>query len=111
MTVSSDKEVPMEFQCRRTYENGHFQEWTGSWELVHYNGSFWELLINGRGSSFHTILGISSAGLYICIPSIDVGCGLAGWTDTFWNTEKLSGFVSVTDAVTIAEAVRSFARY
>ena len=111
MTVSSDKEVPMEFQCRHTYENGHFQEWTGSWELVHYNGSFWELLINGRGSSFHTILGISSAGLYIWIPSIDVGCGLAGWTDTVWNTEKLSGFVSVTDAVTIAEAVRSFARY
>ena len=101
----------MEFTCRHTYENDYVQEWTGSWELLHYDGSFWELLINGRGSSFHSILGISSVGLYICIPSIDVGCGLADWTDTFWNTEKLSGFVSVTDAVTIAEALRSFGQY
>ena len=101
----------MEFTCRHTYENDYFQEWTGSWELLHYDGSFSELLINGRGSSFHSILGMSSVGLYICIPSIDVGCGLAGWTDTFWNTEKLSGFVSVTDAVTIAEALRSFGQY
>ena len=55
----------MEFTCRHTYENDYFQEWTGSWELLHYDGSFWELLINGRGSSFHSILGMSSVGLYI----------------------------------------------
>lgn len=79
----------MEFTCRHTYENDYFQEWTGNWELLHYDGSFWELLINGRGSSFHSILGMSSVGLYICIPSIDVGCSLAGWTDTFWNTENV----------------------
>lgn len=101
----------MKFKCKHTYEDGCFLEWTGSWELLHYNGSFWELLISGRGSSFHSIAGISSAGLYICIPSIDVGCGLANWTDTFGNTEKLSGLIPVTDAVTIAEAIRSFLLY
>lgn len=101
----------MKFKCRHTYEDGHFQEWTGNWELVHYDGSFWELLISGHGSSFHSIIGVFSSGLYICIPSIDVGCGLAGWTDTFWNTEKLSASIPVTDAVTIAEAIRSFSMY
>lgn len=98
----------MKFKCKHTYEDTHSMEWTGNWELIHYNGCFWELLINGRGSSFHSIIGVSSAGPYICIPSIDVGCGLSSWADTFWNTEKLSGFIPVTDAVTIAEALRSF---
>ena len=55
----------MEFTCRHTYENDYFQEWTGNWELLHYDGSFYELLINGRGSSFHSILGMSSVGLYM----------------------------------------------
>lgn len=101
----------MEFECRYTYENGTSGKWTGSWELINHDRSVCELKITGRGSSFQCIIGFSSTGLYACFPLIDVGCGLAGFSDTFWNIEKLSSFVSVTDAVTIAEAIKSFGKY
>lgn len=100
----------MKFQCRHTYEDNHEEAWEGSWELVCYDGPFWEVMIEARGSSFHSIIGYSSVGLYICIPSLDIGCGLSNWSDIFWNTEKLSGFLPVTDAVTIAEGLRSFSQ-
>ncbi len=100
----------MKFTCKHTYEDGYSETWNGTWELIHCDGPFWEILIKARGSAFHSIIGSSSVGLYLCIPSLGIGCGLSSWSDTFWNTEKLSTFLPVTDAVTIAEGLRSFSQ-
>ncbi len=94
-----------EFQCCYTYDSGKKKRWTGSLKVLNIEGSQFEFLIKGRGSAFQVILGYSTLGNYLCIPSLNIGCGLAYWSDIYWNTRQLSQLMSLTDAVTIATAL------
>lgn len=99
-----------EFQCNYTYENGSKKRWLGTLEVLNMEGSQFEFLIKGRGSAFQVILGYSTSGNYLCIPSLNIGCGLAYWSDIYWNTRQLSQLMSITDAVTIATALDHYGR-
>jgi len=99
------------FHCKHTYPSGHTARWDGVWEVLATETDFHELRINGRGSSFDVVLGHCSSGNYLCIPGIDVGCTLGYWSDTFWNTQRLSSLISETDAVTIATAINHYGNY
>ena len=48
---------------------------------------------------------------FICIPGIDVGCPLAGLTDVFWNSERLSQIMNPVDAETVVKAIADYAKY
>jgi len=99
------------FICKHKYPGGHKATWNGSWEILDIGTDYHELRIKGRGSSFDVVLGRCSSGYYLCIPSIDVGCALTFWSDTFWNTERLTPLLCETDAVTIATAIDHYGNY
>lgn len=99
-----------EYQCQCTYEDGETKTWTARWEIVNLTYECTELCISGRGSSFHVVLGDCISGKFMCIPGINKGCALSKWSDTFWNTERISTILNKTDAVTIAIGLNDFYR-
>ena len=99
------------FQCKYIYEDGSKKTWTGQWNEVVDSSETIELLIQGRGSAYQAVLGISSVGNYLCIPSVNVGCSLACWSDLFWNTEQIARVLNITDAVTIATALVDYDKF
>lgn len=99
------------FRCFHTYSSNHKAHWEVSWEILSTNCDFHELRIKGGGSSFDVIAGYCTSGNFLCIPSIKVGCALAYWSDLFWNIEQLSKVMTVTDAVTIANALSHYDLY
>lgn len=96
------------YQCQYTYDDGTTKSWTANWEIINLTYESAELCISGRGSSFNVILGDSCSGKYMCIPNINKGCALSQWSDTFWNTERISLILNKTDAVTLAMGIRDF---
>lgn len=97
-------------RCRYKYDSGEEKEWSVKWAVTKKMAGATYIHIEGRGSAFDAIVGTYSGGNFICIPGIDVGCGLAQFNDTFWNTEKLSKYLGVTDAATITKALEHFGR-
>ncbi len=95
-------------KCKHEYSDGEVSEWTVAWAVTQRMSGATCLCIEGRGSAFDVIIGKHNGGNFLCIPAIDVGCGLASFNDAFWNKEKLSKFVSETDAATIARALQHF---
>lgn len=94
----------MEYQC--TLIRGKRKEhWQGEIRLIDDSGTCYEAEITGRGTYFHVIVGKHCYGNYICIPNHDVGSGLSGFQDLFWNTERLSGLLKKVDAVTVAHGL------
>jgi hypothetical protein len=69
----------------------------------------YELEISTQGSFFRVICGPHSYGNFLCMPNWDIGCELAGFSDVFWNTERLTRHVSMRDAKAIAQGL-AFAR-
>ena len=51
--------------------------------------------IEADGCNFHVIIGKHANGNYICIPNWSIGSELAGFEDTFWNSERLSNYTSL----------------
>ena len=99
-----------EITCKHEYDNGETTEWSVRWAVTKRMSGATYIHIEGRGSDFDAIVGKYSGGNFICIPGIDVGCGLAPFTDRFWNTEKLARYLGETDAATIAKALEHFGR-
>ena len=95
-------------KCKHEYPDGEVSEWTVTWAVTHRMWGATHLCIEGRGSVFDVIIGNYDGGNFICIPAIDVGCGLANFNQTLWNNEKLSKFVTETDAATITKALQHF---
>ncbi|MCR4743994.1 MAG: hypothetical protein K5894_02050 [Lachnospiraceae bacterium] len=95
-------------KCKHEYSDGEVSEWTVSWAVTKRMKGATHLCIEGRGSVFDVIIGKYDGGNFLCIPAIDVGCGLASFNDTLWNYEKLSKFVTETDAATITRALKHF---
>ena len=59
----------------------------------------------------NAVIGKYLSGQYICIPDLDTGCPLSRLTDTFWNSERLSGRIPEVDAITIAYALEAVSEY
>ena len=96
------------FKCQCTSDSGRTQSWTAKWEIVNLTNEVTELRISGRGSSYNIVLGDYSSGNFLCIPDSNLGCALAHWSDTFWNTERISMILNKTDAVTIATGIYDY---
>ena len=97
-----------EFQCKYQYEDGDKKTWFGQWELLTERLGNLEFLVRGRGSEYRVVIGHCSSGNYLCIPSENIGCGLASQNDYFWNLEQISRVMNITDAVTIASALYNY---
>lgn len=97
----------VQFICTHTYADGTKNTWKGMATLYRKQGPLAEIQISGRGTSLLVLVGKYSWGRFICIPDIDVGCPLARWDDTFWNTERLSRLMNETDAVTVAQGIKA----
>ncbi len=95
------------YKCSCTYEDGETAAWESTVTLVRATKDQVEADIEGRGSSFRAVIGSYQYGHFICIPTIDVGCPLAGWNDVFWNRERLSKQMNITDAVTVAYGIKT----
>ena len=91
----------MQYQCALT-RGKRKETWMGEIRLLRHSDSCYEAEITGRGTYFHLIAGSHSYGNYVCIPNHDVGSELSFYQDVFWNTERLSGLMKKTDAVTVA---------
>ena len=85
--------------------NGETKNWKVSWDILVEDHWRHELLVRARGSEYRVVLGTCTTGLYMCIPAIDVGCGLSHSADRLWNTEKISSVLNETDAVSIATVI------
>lgn len=96
------------YECSHTDDDGDMSVWPASWELVGAGENYEELKIRGRGTCYHVVIGCYSNGNYLCIPEIDIGCGLSTLDDVFWNYERLSKLIGTTDAVTISQGLRNF---
>lgn len=91
----------MEYIC--ILKDGSRREtWTGELHLLRGASGQYEAEISGRGTYFHILAGRHRYGNYLCIPNHDVGCELSGFSDIFWNEERLSHLMRKVDAVTVA---------
>lgn len=91
----------MEYIC--ILKDGSCREtWTGELHLLHMAPGQYEAEIKGRGTYFHILAGRHKYGNYLCIPNHDVGCELSGFSDIFWNEERLGRLMGNADAVTVA---------
>ncbi|OUN21335.1 hypothetical protein [Blautia sp. An81] len=98
-------------QCQHTYPDGEKASWRVRWEILDPSKDSCELLVHGRGSEYRIILGQCSTGRYLCIPLLDIGCGLAEPWDLRWNTAQIASVLNETDAVTIAAAIYDHSRH
>lgn len=94
-----------EFVCSHIYDDGQYCQWLTSCQVLREGPETHEILVNGRGSEYRVVLGRSTTGLYMCIPTMNVGCGLSHLSDIFWNTSRIAEVLNETDAVTIATAI------
>ena len=96
------------FDCTYLDSDGDLKRWDGCWiKGVSQTGQT-ELIVKGRGSMYHVILGYCSTGNYLCIPDQRISCPLGRLSDTFWNYEQLSSLLGPVDAITITTALADF---
>ena len=100
--------LPIVFRCSLP---GNSRGWEGRVEVIRQGNNMAELIIAGRGSRMNAVIGKYLSGQYICIPDLDTGCPLSRLTDTFWNSERLSGRIPEVDAITIAYALKAVSEY
>ena len=98
-------------QCQHTYPDGQKAFWMVRWESLGPSKDTCELLVFGRDSEYRIILGQCSTGRYLCIPLLDIGCGLAEPWNLQWNTAQIASDLNETDAVTIATAIYGHSRH
>jgi hypothetical protein len=85
-----------------TYEKN---KWKVEVRVLNVSGGFYDVMVSGRGISYHIIVGAHAYGYFVCIPSIGIGCELATLTDTFWNQESVSRYLSSTESATLVAAI------
>ena len=94
----------MKYPCRISFDSED-QSWDSEIQILDYILETFECRINGRGSSYHAVIGRYMNGCFICIPALGICSDLADYSDTFWNTEKLERFLPPVDAVTVANGI------
>lgn len=89
------------------YEYTSFQEsHYASIQLI-TNSSPIEAVITCNGFRFHIIYGKYQNGYYLVIPTLQIGCDMSYYNDTFWNKESLlrTG-LSVQETEIIVEGIK-----
>jgi len=99
----------IEYECVQT-SGKKTSRWTGTVKL-RKNSPPYEIEVSARGSYFHILFGDHAYGKYLCIPNWDVGCELADFSDTFWNTERLTRQLKKVDAISVAQALAAVKQY
>lgn len=94
----------MTFQCNTSHLYG-CKIWTGSINVIRQSPSFCEAVVHARGTLFHLIAGSYQGGNYLCIPDLNIGCGLAKFKDTFWNREQISRYLNAVDTESLVSAI------
>ena len=84
--------------------------WTGAIKLKRDSQPY-EIEVSARGSYFHILFGRHAYGNFLCIPNWDVGCELVDYSDTFWNTERLTKQLKKVDAISVAQALAAVRQY
>ena len=82
------------------------QSWEVSMRVLNVWDNLYDLVVSGRGLSFHIAYGTYAYGAFVCIPSI----GIATLTDTFWNQESISRYLPGVDSATLAAAINHLPR-
>ena len=80
-------------------------DWKACVSIVFHSPHMCEAVAEGRGTSFHFVVGYQTNGCFLCVPSHDFGCELAALSDTFWNRERISAYLCPVDTITLANAV------
>lgn len=112
MRMSSENYAVHTFDCTHEYDSGRIMDWIGTWQICSDGPGVLEMDITGRGSGYRVILGESTVGKYLFIPSIERGCVLSrNLCDYYWNLSHLQQQINTTDAVTIVSAVRGYGEY
>ena len=91
----------MNYSCDTMTDNGRLW-WDCTVDLIDQHDSFYEALIEGKGSSFHVIAGPQINGRFLCIPNWQIGCELGQLDDVFWNSEQLIRHLNRIDTRTVA---------
>ena len=99
----------MLYSCSRRSDAGE-SSWESEIRILDYMLETFECRINGRGSSYHAIIGRYMNGYFICIPALGICSDLADYSDTFWNTERLEEYLPPVDAVTVADGISTLKR-
>lgn len=99
------------FDCTCRDRDGHSRRWDGCWIQKESHDRQTELIIKGRGSMYHVILGCCSVGNFLCIPEQRVSCPLSSLWDKFWNYEQISPLLGPVDAVTVTTALADYATH
>lgn len=94
-----------ELKCNHIYSDGKKKTWKVDWDILYENADKHELLVCAKGSEYRVVLGVCTTGLYMCIPTMDVGCGLSYSSDIPWNISKIASVLNETDAVSIANVI------
>lgn len=97
------------YQCQ--YHSGkRTVRWQGSMEIIRQTPPY-EMMVSARGSRFHILFGKHTYGNFLCIPNWNVGCEMAGLSDTFWNLERLTRQLKKTDATSVVYALAAAKEY
>lgn len=91
----------MNYSCNTLTSRGVI-DWECTVELIDQHDAFYEAIIEGKGSSFHVIVGPQINGNFLCIPNWQIGCELASLSDVFWNSEQISQHLNQIDTKTVA---------
>lgn len=100
----------MEFVCYHKIDS-KLKNWIAEITNCKGNEKQCEFEVQSRGSYYHVIIEKHDYGNYVCIPNWEVGCELADYSDTFWNTERLSNHLRIADAVTIVTAIKEIQKF
>ena len=82
------------------------QSWQVHIRVLSIHDELYDLMISGRGHSFHAIVGTHAYGGFLCIPNFGIGCELAYFSDTFWNHESISRYLHPLEAATLVAAIK-----
>jgi len=86
----------MDYICNNNLQYGK-APWNAKISLFKKTSDFYEAEISSRGTCFHLIAGHYRGGYFLCVPNHGFGCELAGFSDVFWNRERISNYLNPVD--------------
>ena len=80
-------------------------KWIAHVEVLEDSEFFYEIMITGRGQSFHTVVGAHTNGIFLYLPARQFGCELNSIYDLSYNKHIRSTFDPYT-IETLSSAIR-----
>lgn len=96
----------IKFMCKMR-KGKQVEEWPATITRIADHGGYFEMHISSR-SGIDVVFGGTQRGGFCCVPDWKAGCELAGYTDIFWNLERITASMKKNDkvdAVTVAYAI------